>query len=104
QMVFPTTTYDNPTDIPDDVINFADLSIREGKRKSLVEIFLEFPLTATQVAKESELKTCKTLARMAAKAIALAEDTVIFSGKNGALPANVKADLLDSAGDGLLGE
>jgi len=94
----------NPTEIPNDVINFADLSIQEGQTKTLVEIYHEFPLTATQVSKEPQLKTCKTLARMAAKALALAEDTVIFQGKDGRLPANVKADLIASSGHGLLGE
>ena len=105
QKVFPTMLLDtNPTEIPNDVINFADLSIREGQTKTLVEIYLEFPLTATQVGKEAQLKTCKTLARMAAKALALAEDTVIFQGQAGKLPANVQADLIAAAGHGLLGE
>lgn len=105
QKVFPTTGFDtSPTEIPNDVINFADLSIQEGLTKPFVEIYHEFPLTATQVSKEPQLKTCKTLARMAAKALALAEDAVIFQGQTGALPANVKADLIASAGSGLLGE
>ncbi|BCT69556.1 encapsulin [Nitrosospira sp. NRS527] len=105
QKVFPTTTFDTcPTEIPNDVIDFTDLSIQEGSTKPFVEIYQEFPLTSTQVVKESELHTCKTLARMAAKAIALAEDTVIFQGHTGKLPANVKADLIGSAGAGLLGE
>jgi uncharacterized linocin/CFP29 family protein len=105
QKVFPTILFDtNPTEIPNDVINFTDLSIKEGQTKQFVEIYHEFPLTATQVSKEATNKTCKTLARMAAKAIALAEDAVIFQGQRAVLPANVKADLLDSADDGLLGE
>lgn len=105
QKVFPTLLLEsNPTEIPNDVINFTDLSIKEGQTKQLVEIYQEFPLTVTQVSKEPQLKTCKTLARMAAKAIALGEDTVIFQGKNGTLPANVNADLEESSGNGLLGE
>ena len=105
QKVFPSTGFDtSPTEIANDVINFEDLSIREGLTKPFVELYHEFPLTATQVGKEPQLKTCKTLARMAAKAIALAEDTVIFQGKEGQLPAHVKADLVSSAGSGLLGE
>ena len=105
QKVFPTTAFDtSPTEIPNDVINFKDLSIEEGQTKSFVEIYHEFPLTDTQVSKERQLKTCRTLARMAAKAIALAEDTVIFQGKAGTLPANVKAASIASAGNGLLGE
>ncbi len=105
QKVFPTISVDtNPTEIPNDVINFADLSIQEGRTKAFVEIYLEFPLTDTQVRQELKLKTCKTQARMAAKAIALAEDTIFLQGNNGQLPANVQADLRDSADDGLLGE
>jgi uncharacterized linocin/CFP29 family protein len=105
QKVFPTIQFDTcPTQIANDVINFTDLSIQEGLTKPFVEAYQEFPLTSTQVCKESELKTCKTLARMAAKGLALAEDTIIFQGNTGKLPANVKADLIDSAGAGLLGE
>ncbi len=107
QKVFPTTVLDtNPTEIPNDVIDFADFRIKEGQTKQLVEIYCEFALTATQVSKETELKTCKILARMAAKALALAEDTVILQGKTrkGNLPAKVKEELIESAGEGLLGE
>lgn len=108
QKVFPTMMFDtNPTEIPNDVINFQDpdgLSIKEGRTKPFVEIYQEFPLTNTQVGKEAQIKTCKTLARMAAKALALAEDTILFQGDTGKLPGNVKADLIDSAAAGLLGE
>jgi uncharacterized linocin/CFP29 family protein len=104
QKVFPATEYEtSPTAIPNDVINFADLSISEGQTKPFVEIFQEFSLTSAQVLNEPQLNTCRTLARMAAKAIALAEDTVIFQGGKGKLPANVKAELIESAGAGLLG-
>lgn len=74
QKVFPTTALEtNPTEIPNDVIDFTDLTIREGQTKQLVEIYLEFPSTSTQVHREPQLKTCKTLTRMAAKALALAK-------------------------------
>lgn len=113
QKVFPTMVFDtNPTEIPNDVINFTDLSIKEGQTKQFVEIYHEFPLTATQVTKEAKNKTCKTLARMAAKAIALAEDAAIFQGQRAKLferqqqkqPSNMKADAIESAENGLLGE
>lgn len=108
QRVFPAMAFEtNPTEIPNDVINFQDpdgLSITEGRTKPFVEIYQEFPLTNTQVGKEAQIKTCKTLARMAAKALALAEDTILFQGNTGKLPGNVKADLIDSAAAGLLGE
>lgn len=105
QKVFPTTVFDNdPTEVLNDVITFPALTIQEGSTKPFVEIFREFPLTSAQVSKESEKKTGKTLARMAAKDIALAEDTVIFQGTNGALPPNVQADQRVSAATGLVGE
>lgn len=104
QKVFPTKVFDtNPTEIPNEVIKFPDLAIAEGQTKPFVEIYHQFPLTNTQVKKEPETKICKTLARMAAKAIALAEDTIIFQG-DVKLPDNVKAELKDSAKNGLLGE
>jgi uncharacterized linocin/CFP29 family protein len=108
QKVIPTMMLEmNPTEIPNDVINFQDpdgLSIAEGKTKPFVEIYQEFPLTNTQVSKETQNHTCQTLARMAAKAIALAEDTIIFQGNTGRLPGHVKADQRDSTLAGLLGE
>ena len=104
QKVFPTVTCDdNPTEVIDDVINFQDLSIQEGKTKPFVEIYREFALSRTQVTNEPTLKTCKTLARMAAKEIALAEDIIVFQGKNGKL-GQVQAENIESAKAGLLGE
>lgn len=108
QKVFPTMMFDiNPTEIPDNVINFQDkdgLSIQEGRTKPFVEIYQEFPLTSTQVSKETQMNTCKILARMSAKAIALAEDIIIFQGKEGSLPGNIEADQRNSTNKGLLGE
>jgi uncharacterized linocin/CFP29 family protein len=106
QRVFPAVALDeNATEVPNEVINFPNLSIAEGKTKPFVEIFQEFALTSTQVKKESDSsKICQILSRMAAKAIALAEDHIIFQGTSGTLPANVVADQRDSAGKGLLGE
>ncbi len=106
QRVFPAMALNhNSTVVPNEVINFKDLSIAEGNTKPFVEIFQQFSLTSTQVIEQSDSsKICQILARMAAKAIALAEDTIIFQGKNGKLPASVEAAQVDSAGNGLLGE
>ena len=79
QKIFPTAHLDNnPVQVPDELINFQNLSIQEGQTKPFVELFATFTLTSTQVKQESEQKTGKTLARMAAKALALAEDTYFF--------------------------
>jgi uncharacterized linocin/CFP29 family protein len=104
QKVFSTTLLDgDPTELKDEAIDFRILSIREGRTKQFVEIFQEFPLTGTQVAKEATDKTCQTLSRMAAKALALAEDTVIFQGRDGDL-GGVDEDQVEAAEHGLLGE
>ena len=53
---------------------------------------------------EPQIYTCRTLAQMAAKFVALAEDTILFQGSNGKLPGGVKAERVESAAGGLLGE
>lgn len=100
QKVFPTTMLDgDPTEVQDQAIDFANLSIREGRTKQFVEIYQEFPLTSTQVAKEAADKTCQTLSRMAAKALALAEDVVIFQGRDGvAVLGGVREDQVEGSG------
>jgi uncharacterized linocin/CFP29 family protein len=101
QKVFPTARLDNsPTQVPDELINFQNLSIQEGATKPFVEAFATLTLTSTQVNQEADQKTCRTLARMAAKALALAEDTYFFQTSadgprgpgNPQLPANTKID------------
>ncbi len=105
QKVFPTTAFDtDPTEVVNDVIVFPALTIKEGATKPFVELYREFPLTSAQVSKEAQSKACKTLARMTAKEIALAEDTVIFQGTDGKLPGRVVAERVDSMVHGLLGE
>lgn len=105
QKVLPATLFDShPTEVVNEVINFSDLSIREGQTKPFVELFQEFTLTTAQAMNEAQLGTCHTLAQMAAKSIALAEDTVIFQGAGGKLPLGVKAEGIESASAGLLGE
>src|SRR6516164_317303 len=103
QKVFPTTMLDgDPTELQDQAIDFANLSIREGRTKQFVEIYQEFPLTSTQVARETADKTCQTLSRMAAKALALAEDVVIFQGRDGlAVLRGVREDQVEAAEHGL---
>ncbi|MEH1855212.1 MAG: encapsulin [Nostoc sp.] len=81
-MAIPTMCFDDsPMEVQNDRINFHDqsLHIQEGLTKNFVEISQEFFLTTAQVAKETaKYGTCKTLARMAAKAVALGEDAYFF--------------------------
>ena len=79
QKAFPAKMLDShPTQIVNEVIDFTNLNIREGETKPLVEIHSEFSLTSTQVNQEAEQKTCATLAKMAAKTLALFEDAYWF--------------------------
>jgi uncharacterized linocin/CFP29 family protein len=88
QKVFPTSILDgDPAQIPDERINVAVLRIPEGETKPLTEIFVEFPLTVTQVAREVDEHTAATLARMAAKQIALGEDAFVFQQSPAAMGA-----------------
>lgn len=117
QKVFPTATFDtSPTQVADEVIDFAALTIREGETKPFVEIYREFSLTNTQVKQEAEQRAGRTLARMAAKELALAEDAYILqlsdrdpARRPGAIPVlgspAIHADNWRTALDfGLLGE
>ena len=79
QKIFPTSVLtDNPTQVADEVINFVALTIREGVTKPYTELFAEFSLTSTQVQQESTQHVGRTLAIMAAKALALAEDRYFY--------------------------
>ncbi len=79
QKVFSTTIFDNyPVQIPNEIINFTDLSIKEGETKPFVDIYVEFTLTSPQVKQETDQKICHKLAIMAAKVVALAEDAYFF--------------------------
>lgn len=79
QKVFPTTAFDvSPTQVADEQIDFAAMIIKEGETKPFVVIYREFSLTNTQVMQEAELRTARTLAKMTAKELALAEDGYIF--------------------------
>ena len=126
QMVFPSTVLSgDPTQVINDEIEFPDfpipatgkdgpivtltrppLTIPEGRTKGFEEIYRGFALSGAQISREIETKTAMTLARMVAKEVALAEDIIIFQGKDGALPTDVEVDpSLEVAGDkgGLLG-
>lgn len=79
QKVFPTAAFDmSPTQVTDERIDFAAMTIKEGETKPFVVLYREFSLSNNQVMQEAEQRTGRTLARMAAKELALAEDGYIF--------------------------
>src|SRR5206468_661691 len=80
QKVFPTTAVTGDPNVPADVFHRETMSIDEGLTKPFIEISVEFPLTQTQIDNEPRLHTTRTLAKLAAKSLALAEDLLIFQG------------------------
>ena len=59
--------------------------IPETGTKPFIEIFVEFSLSGNQYINEDTLKACKAIAKIKVKEIALAEDSIIYTGK---LPVN----------------
>jgi uncharacterized linocin/CFP29 family protein len=103
QKVFPSSQSPNGQYVPKDVFDPTTMTIAEGQTKPYLEISLEFELTQGQVENEATLRTGRTLARLAVKSVALAEDLLFFQGSSAALPAGVKVANKASAEDGLLG-
>ena len=57
QKVFPTSTLENdPTQIANEVIDFASMTVKEGSTKPFVEIFREFSLTSNQGASKGQAR------------------------------------------------
>lgn len=107
QTVFqPILLTDSQTSVPADLLATSAphvLSIEEGKTRPLIELSTEFTLTQSQADNEASLHTGKTLALLAAKALALGEDALLFEGEGAQVPPSIKVSNKDSAGDGLLG-
>jgi uncharacterized linocin/CFP29 family protein len=103
QKVFPTSQNSNGQYVPKDVFDPRTMTIAEGQTKPYLEISLEFELTQGQVDNEATLRTGKTLARLATKSVALAEDLLFIQGRTAPLPTGIKVANKDAAEDGLLG-
>ena len=101
QKVFPSTPFNNGQSVPADLVDQKELKIDEGLTKPFVELSREFTLTQAQVDNESTLRTGRTLARLAARDIALAEDTIVLQGSVHA-KSRVRVVNAQSAKGGLL--
>jgi uncharacterized linocin/CFP29 family protein len=109
QKVFPTIQMENAPYVTVDEFNPQTMTINEGQTRPFVEISLEFALTKSQVDNESNIHTARTLALLASKTVAQAEDEIFFQGRqaplvvNNPIPGLLTFLNIDSAGDGLLG-
>jgi uncharacterized linocin/CFP29 family protein len=104
QKVFPTMLMAGASNVPADIFQSDGMSIEEGQCKPFIEISREFHLTQSQVDNETTLHSARTLAKRAAKSLALAEDRLIFQGEEARLPDGVRVLNKESAKMGLLGE
>lgn len=104
QKVFTPVTLANATSVPADVFNHEKMSIEEGLTKPFLELAVEFQLTNGQVNDESTGTTANTLAKLAAKSLALGEDMALLQGREAKLPQNVRIESgAESVGNGILG-
>ena len=109
QMVFPTVQTPNAPTVVFDQFDAQTMTIDEGQTRPLVEISLAFALTRSQVDNEATLRTGRTLALLAVKTVAQAEDEVFFQGTQApSVVRNPFPNLLtftnvNSTGTGLLG-
>jgi uncharacterized linocin/CFP29 family protein len=104
QRVFLATQLPGVTSVPANILHPDRMSISEGETKPYIEISAEFPLTYGQVHDDPNGLTGVTLAKLAAKSLALAEDMLFFQGKGVKLPPAVHVESgLESAAEGILG-
>lgn len=104
QKVFTPVTLANATSVPADVFNPEKMSIEEGITRPFIELAVEFQLTNGQVNDEPTGTTAITLAKLAAKSLALGEDMVLLQGKDAKLPDTVRIELgAELVGYGILG-
>jgi uncharacterized linocin/CFP29 family protein len=74
----------NALSAPADVVAGTPLQISEGDTVGITDVGVPFALTQAQVSQEEPLGTAVTLASRAANSLALAEDLLIFQGKDAA--------------------
>jgi uncharacterized linocin/CFP29 family protein len=85
-----------------------DMRIPDGETKRMVEISVGFSLSQTQAEGEATLRTARILARVAAKFLALAEDSLLLHGAGSryltapGARAKVPDDLASLARNGLV--
>lgn len=91
QKVFPAVQAPNAANVSADVLDPATMTIQEGITSPFMEISVEFALTKSQVDNEATLHTARTLARLAARSVALAEDLLFFQGFKVTSPRDPKA-------------
>jgi uncharacterized linocin/CFP29 family protein len=92
--------------VPADTVDTQNMTVDQSAVTPLVEIWVEFALTAEQVAAEKDLHTAVTLATRATNLLSQGEDLLIFQGKDAFNNDSFKNNKIrvrgGPAGDGLL--
>jgi uncharacterized linocin/CFP29 family protein len=106
QKFFPTQSVPDGQFVPADRVGRHDgvLRIDEGVTRPMIEIGTPFALTQGQIDAESSLHTGMTLAKEAARLVALAEDELFFQGADADLPDEVEVRNRNFANPGLLAQ
>jgi uncharacterized linocin/CFP29 family protein len=102
--VFIPRPMPNEISVSGDEVDINTLTLNENTLP-FVEISQSFSLTDNQIEKEAVLGTAVILARMAAKSVAMAEEIILFGGRESPvpLPPGINIQRLESARQGLLG-
>lgn len=104
QNVFQLLNLPGVSSVPADHFDPDKMSITEGLTKPYVELAVEFSLTNGQVNADPAGATAITLAKLAARNLALAEDMLILQGKDATLPPTIKIESgAESLGSGIIG-
>jgi uncharacterized linocin/CFP29 family protein len=99
QKVFPRTHLPNVKWVPADHFDFEKMSIAEGDTLPYIELVVEFSLTNGQVNEDPTGAAAITLAKLAAKSLALGEDMIILQGRDAALPTSIRIESPDNEND-----
>jgi uncharacterized linocin/CFP29 family protein len=103
QKVFPTVPLLGAQYVADEQLDTQKMTLSEGATKPFMELSKSFTLTQAQVGSENALRSAQTLARYAAKCIAIDEDQIIFNGTQGQTRGRLRISSGAPASAGLLG-
>lgn len=78
--VFTGSSDGDGTNVQSGAFDPANMTISEGMSEPFLEIAVHFTLTQSQVDNEASIRQGRTLAGLAAKSVAIAEDKIFFQG------------------------
>jgi uncharacterized linocin/CFP29 family protein len=104
QKIFPAKTMNGALSVPDETLDPDKMTIKENGPKPFINISVDFTLDPAQVENEGTLHRGQSLARLAAKQVAICEDEVIFYGDSRKKSSALKVSNTPGANKGLLAQ